>query len=95
MIADINECLRDHDCSDICVNIDGSFKCECDEGFILDSDNKKCTGMNSFCWLNLAKVLEKKLIFKTSVRFVFMLISFKGEDAFSASSYCHSFTIKA
>ena len=53
--ADINECqLKPHPChkSAICFNTDGSFYCECQEGFIGDG-LINCTGtsMNLNCIL--------------------------------------------
>ena len=51
---DINECSRpasEHGCSQVCVNTDGSYKCDCNKGFALDGDGKTCnplcTGANS------------------------------------------------
>ena len=31
-------------CSDMCTNTIGSFKCDCRIGFVLSSDNKTCIG---------------------------------------------------
>ena len=48
---DINECLSTatHNCSaqnnEICVNIEGSFQCNCTEGFSKETDNNTCQGM--------------------------------------------------
>ena len=43
--ADINECTTDNgDCEHSCVNIDGSYKCTCDNGYMLDNNYKNCTG---------------------------------------------------
>ena len=42
---DIDECLdQDHGCEDICVNAEGSFFCNCSDGFLLNIDGKACTG---------------------------------------------------
>lgn len=44
--ADINECESKEGkvCEQICENYDGSFSCQCEEGFTLDDDNYSCTG---------------------------------------------------
>ena len=45
-ILDINECrIHPGICDNgICINVDGSFRCECREGFSLDSSGRKCVG---------------------------------------------------
>ena len=51
LILEINECkvrnpdLR-HDCRDICINTEGSFRCDCRKGFELQPDGKTCSGSN-------------------------------------------------
>ena len=44
--ADINECLdpHSHQCSDICINMDGSYRCECppDKGLRLALNGTHC-----------------------------------------------------
>ena len=43
--SDINECnLNISGCSQECVNTVGSYYCDCDNGYLLDSDNHTCTG---------------------------------------------------
>jgi len=43
-VTDTNECLADNGgCDHICINTQGSFRCSCNETFILASDNKTCT----------------------------------------------------
>ncbi|KAI0210591.1 hypothetical protein LSAT2_004679 [Lamellibrachia satsuma] len=45
--ADINECtLSIHNCSDICVNTIGGFRCECRPGYKLGSDRSTCTDVD-------------------------------------------------
>ena len=40
-----DECLKDnHGCGHICVNTLGGFRCECEIGYELHSDGKKCEG---------------------------------------------------
>ena len=35
-------------CSQMCENIDGSFECSCDTGFILADDDLNCDGESIF-----------------------------------------------
>ena len=45
--ADIDECSEDTDnCNQTCTNTEGSFACECDDGYYLDSDGTTCNGMD-------------------------------------------------
>ena len=47
---DINECEADNhgtsngNCSQICVNTEGSFECSCRVGYVLGSDGTSCLG---------------------------------------------------
>ena len=44
--ADIDECFEGTDnCSQICTNTEGSFTCECYDGYLLDTDEATCNGM--------------------------------------------------
>ena len=44
---DVNECDVDNGgCSQICTNTNRSFTCECNDGYLLDSDGTTCNGMN-------------------------------------------------
>ena len=46
--VDINECLSNNGgCTHICVNQDGSYQCQCNSGFHLQSDGKTCSGDGS------------------------------------------------
>lgn len=40
--VDIDECLDPDTCSQLCVNLEGSYKCECDEGYQMDPSTKTC-----------------------------------------------------
>ena len=41
--ADIDECASGtHSCEQVCVNTDGSYHCDCEGGFALDSDGRTC-----------------------------------------------------
>ena len=45
MLVEFDECATDtHGCHHRCVNTLGGFKCECDIGYELHSDGKKCEG---------------------------------------------------
>lgn len=51
---DLNECLLMPGICDggDCVNTDGSFRCECPQGYVLDSTGRKCIDDNE-CLSNL------------------------------------------
>ncbi|XP_064613167.1 fibrillin-2-like [Liolophura sinensis] len=40
---DVDECMLDQDdCDQLCVNVNGTFTCDCRDGFQLTDDNKTC-----------------------------------------------------
>ena len=42
----MNECNSTvTDCDQVCVNTNGSYYCDCDNGYTLSEDNKTCQGM--------------------------------------------------
>ena len=42
---DINECqIAINNCSELCINTNGSFYCQCTTGYLLSTDNKTCNG---------------------------------------------------
>lgn len=41
-LLDIDECQDPDACSQLCVNLEGSYKCECEEGFQLDPLSRSC-----------------------------------------------------
>lgn len=43
---DINECLGDHGCDQICSNMDGSYTCSCNNGYVLQTNGQSCAGKN-------------------------------------------------
>lgn len=50
---DFDECkAHSHDCQQSCVNTQGSFRCECHSGFILQRDRKSCEGIVTLHLLN-------------------------------------------
>jgi hypothetical protein len=48
LCLDIDECLSSAcgpHANISCINVQGSYKCVCDKGFIVDEDNNSCIGM--------------------------------------------------
>ena len=44
--SDIDECSDGtHNCSVICTNTEGNFICGCDIGYLLDTEEITCNGM--------------------------------------------------
>ena len=44
-MVDIPNCaINDHNCSQICVELEGSFNCSCYRGYELQEDRVTCTG---------------------------------------------------
>ena len=44
-LVDIDECQEESDnCSQICLNNDGSYTCDCNVGYELGSDQQTCSG---------------------------------------------------
>ncbi len=53
LLLDIDECENDVCHNGLCVNTFGSFKCECQTGFMLSKDGRTCIGLiDVFCFLN-------------------------------------------
>ena len=52
--VDINECatLID-DCEQVCTNKNGSYSCSCNNGYILQNDNRSCIGKYTLKSVNL------------------------------------------
>ena len=47
IITDIDECLDSNgNCSHDCINIEGSYYCECPAGYNLQSNKHDCEGEN-------------------------------------------------
>ena len=43
---DIGECLiGTHNCSQVCVELDGGFECDCFDGYELNDDGVTCDGI--------------------------------------------------
>ena len=44
--SDIGECLiGTHNCSQVCVELDGGFECACFDGYELNNDKVTCDGI--------------------------------------------------
>lgn len=49
MMLDIHNCLiGDHNCSQICVELEGSFTCSCYPGYVLEKNKANCAGNSIF-----------------------------------------------
>ncbi|XP_051166293.1 collagen and calcium-binding EGF domain-containing protein 1-like [Leptopilina boulardi] len=47
--VDIDECVENStDCEQLCINEPGDFSCGCNDGFILNKDNKTCEKLKHF-----------------------------------------------
>ena len=45
ILADIDECAKENGgCEVSCVNTDGSFECDCQDGYVLNEDDETCSG---------------------------------------------------
>ena len=47
LLLDIDECASEdtNNCGQTCVNTEGSYFCQCDDGYRLESDGYTCVGM--------------------------------------------------
>ena len=44
-LVDINECLNDNGgCNHTCVNKNGSYECQCNDGFYTNDNGRNCLG---------------------------------------------------
>ena len=57
--ADHDECATSlHGCQHSCNNLNGSFFCSCNAGYVLNKDNKTCSGVT---FLLLSGVLYSRI----------------------------------
>ena len=55
-VADVNECLQDNGgCGHNCVELEGSYRCTCDEGYTLSANKHSCEGKCHEQTLNLKR----------------------------------------
>lgn len=45
LFLDIDECKSPETCSQLCINLEGSYKCECHKGYHMDSTDWVCKSM--------------------------------------------------
>ena len=51
LTKDIDECLEEvHTCEQSCNNVNGSYTCGCDVGYILSVDLRSCIGKPMSAW---------------------------------------------
>ena len=61
--TDINECLTNNGgCQQLCHNAQGSFTCDCNVGYTLNSNKKKCNGKNVIITVLMYTKISKILI---------------------------------
>lgn len=44
--ADIDECADPDTCAQVCLNLVGGFKCDCQEGYEMDPMTKECKAVS-------------------------------------------------
>ena len=44
LCLDIDECKQDNECTQICTNLEGGYKCSCRDGYRLANDSVTCLG---------------------------------------------------
>lgn len=66
LLSDIDECENPDACSQICINYKGDYKCECYEGYEMDTLSKNCKAVGKAAWqalklwlLNITALVRK------------------------------------
>lgn len=55
MYLDVNECeILNGGCQHQCKNNNGSYLCQCNEGFFLNGNGRTCTGKLEKEWINFS-----------------------------------------
>ena len=50
-VLDIDECLEElHTCEQNCNNVNGSYTCSCDAGYVIGLDLRSCVGKRISAW---------------------------------------------
>ena len=56
VVSDVDECSEGRsNCSQLCVNVDGSYKCNCSSGYSLHSNGKDCDGEYHICLIHILR----------------------------------------
>ena len=67
MTLDVNECaMSNAGCQHQCKNTNGSYMCQCNEGFFLDGNARTCSG--KFCFetkKHIGKLLLHQSLFES------------------------------
>ena len=45
LCVDIDECSGFHGCSHMCQNLNGTYECLCEAGYIIQADERQCQGI--------------------------------------------------
>ena len=61
ILIDIKECKDDdlHNCSQVCIELEGDFSCACYGGYELSEDGVSCNGMSAI-HINLNNIVVKE-----------------------------------
>ena len=63
--TDVNECAFDNGgCQHDCINSGGSYRCECQQGYILQSDGMSCEGKSLGCLKLMIITVCKSMCYK-------------------------------
>nr|XP_018898096.1 PREDICTED: low-density lipoprotein receptor-related protein 4 [Bemisia tabaci] len=73
--VDIDECSPDHEpvCSQLCVNIPGSFTCSCKNGYVLRPDGRTCKSMGVSPALIFANRVDVRQVTIDNMRYTAVL----------------------
>ena len=71
IVADVDECLNNNGgCSHKCVNMAGTYRCECPPGSILHSNGHDCTGeytLQKYCNYQIISIVPL-IIFSREIK---------------------------
>ena len=64
-ISDIKECsIGTHNCSQLCIELDGGYRCGCYDGYELEKDGIACKGIKPYVSMHVTSL---SYVFKNSV----------------------------
>ena len=53
LCSDVDECGNgDHFCDQVCINTEGSYKCDCQPGYRMQLDGSTCRGANVHVYMH-------------------------------------------